>query len=130
MRRRGPNSFKKSVEKKVESINISPKTELPEFELYDKLVLSINNKPIESYVINSICSTIGRYLSLEHREMLFLIIYHHYQLHNNKSKKMCPYNGNIYPRGKGASFNMNYFPEDLLHIIIRYIGIASGIEDF
>jgi len=99
------------------------------FKLYDNLVESIKNTPVEKYVISNICSTIGNFLTIEHRNLLFLIIYHHYQLHNNKSKKTCPYNGNVYPIGKGVSFNMNNFPDDLVHLIVRYIGIASGIED-
>jgi hypothetical protein len=135
MKRRGANIVKSSTSNasKNDDVTISTSSEsssdLPPFKLYDDLVESIKKRPVDKYVINSICSTIGRFLSLEHRNMLFLIIYRHYQIHNNKSKKSFPYNGNTYPTKKGAAFNMNNFPEDLRHLIVRYIGIASGVEE-
>lgn len=128
MKKRNITSFKST--KTNDDASKLQKTGNKSLKLYDDLLKSVNDRPVDKYVLSSICGTIGRHLSLEHREALFLIVYHHYKLHNIKSKKLCPYNGQFYKQGTGAAFNMDNFPDDLIHLIVRYIGIAQGIEDF
>jgi hypothetical protein len=88
------------------------------FPLYDELAKEALKEPKEINIKN-LAATLSS-LSQEHNEMIFLLIYHHSVINNNKFAKV-PYGGSVMPGGKGVLFSITSIPPALQQIIVKYI---------
>jgi hypothetical protein len=85
------------------------------FDKYDQLKGGSSNIPLNS----KYCATITE-LPMEHRNMIFMLIYHH-SLKTMAKPHDLPYKSKIGLNGKGLNFNTSTLPLDLQYIIVRYL---------
>lgn len=99
-------------------------------KIYDQLTSEVrkNTSTQQKSLEMRHCCSINR-MPVEHRKILFILIYHHYILkkfgHRDNVPKNrlfeIPYNGRIGTKGKGISFNTEQLPIDLQSILVQYI---------
>ena len=96
------------------------------FPLYDQLISKLDRS--ETTLTKKYSSSITR-LPQEHIVVIYLLILHHYYLRNNDINELACikniYNAKVGSKGKGVTFKLNQLPEDLQHIIVRYLIIIS-----
>lgn len=91
-----------------------------EFEIYDKLKEDIGSVDYE--MGHELRATINR-LSIEHREIIYTMIYHHAKLNN--TNETIPYRGKVSIGGKGVTFDVKNLPADLICILVKYLNKVS-----
>lgn len=101
--------------------------------IYDKIVEQLDGN--ETIITKKYTSTISR-LPQEHINNIYLLILHYSLTHNkssdsnstgdeNKTKYEIPYTGRTGSKGRGVTFKLRNFPEELQHIITCYIDVIS-----
>lgn len=88
-----------------------------EFKLYDQLASSSADILIDNKVI---CRTITN-LDINHAEIIYALILHHYISTTGNIPSTPPYNGSVFPGGKGIKILWTNLPSDLQRIVAHYI---------
>lgn len=90
---------------------------MSKFPLYDDVVSTMNGN--ESEITKAHCTTINR-LPYEHLIIIYLLILHHYIIHNGNTSKL-PYSCRTISNGKGVTFKLDQLPSDIQKIIVAYL---------
>jgi hypothetical protein len=106
-----------------DKISQNNSNDLPTYmRLYDELKQSVEKYPPTLLKPQKMCSILNS-LPKEHREVIYLLILHHDQLHqgSNKSWRNNPYKGQTFQGGCGVKFSLTNFPEELKIVITKYL---------
>lgn len=95
------------------------------FKIYEQLEKEIQGDTTSIKKLDKQhCSTINR-LKIEHREIIFLLIYHHYVIYilkyDKNRRNELPYGCKIGIKGKGINFDGSHLPIHLQQIIVKYL---------
>ena len=93
------------------------------FPLYDSLKTTCNKNKV-LIDIGTLCTSIGNF-PIEHSNIIFLLIFHHFDINVKNKKTKLPYRGKSFLGGKGAMFVINNLPKELMLILNRYIEVIS-----
>jgi len=109
-------------------VKIMPGTDIT-ISIYDEMLASLAETPVQKMDPRKLCSVISS-VHKEHREIIYMFILHHDQLHGVSSKtwRTNPYKGKTFEGGKGVKYNWVHLPGDLQDIIVRYIEKISVEE--
>jgi len=96
------------------------------FPLYDKISSLVKNE--DKTLNEKHCFMISK-LPDQHIQIVYLLILHHWLLSNRGKatslKKDNPYNSRYIGKKKGLTFRINYIPNDLQKILVKYLNIIE-----
>jgi hypothetical protein len=95
---------------------------MSQFGVYNEVLPKMDIKDKSVFLNNTHAATINK-LSAEHRDNIFLLIYHHYVKTTGRTEY--PYGIRVGTKGKGIHCDVSKFPQDLQAIIVKYIALIT-----